>query len=177
MCRTCAETQNTSSACGHDETQRSMTGTWVLCEIKMALKYGYKILDKIEIWEYNMEQYDPKTKTGGLSTDYMKTFLKIKQEASGWPAKCNTPEQRLDYITSYEELEGIKLDVEKIEVNPTYRSLAKLCANSLWCKLCQREDNSQTSIITSPHILYQMFISPAVTVSDLCVTVESVCVN
>jgi hypothetical protein len=34
------------------------------------------------------EQYDPKTKTGGLCIDYVNTFLKMKQEASGWLEWC-----------------------------------------------------------------------------------------
>jgi hypothetical protein len=42
-----------------------------------------------EVWHFDeTEQYDPKTKTGGLFTDYVNTFLKMKQEASGWPEWC-----------------------------------------------------------------------------------------
>ena len=39
-----------------------------------------------EVWHFDeTEQYDPETKTGGLFSDYVNTFLKMKQEASGWP--------------------------------------------------------------------------------------------
>lgn len=90
LCRTCVEIQNIETSCEHTESERALIGTWVLNEVQTALKYGYKILNKIEIWIYNSEQHDPITKTGGLFTDYMKTFLKIKQESSGWPKGCET---------------------------------------------------------------------------------------
>lgn len=38
------------------------------------------------------------TKEGGAFTDNVNTFLKMKQEASGWPKWCNTEEDRYKYI-------------------------------------------------------------------------------
>ena len=35
-------------------------------------------------------QYDRNTKTGGLFSEYINNFFKIKQERSGWPNWCNT---------------------------------------------------------------------------------------
>ena len=64
--------------------------------------------------------------------EYVNTFLKIKQEASGYPKDCVTDEQKRAYIDEYYEHEGIRLDPEKIEYNPGLRSLAKLMLNSLW---------------------------------------------
>jgi hypothetical protein len=61
-----------------------LTGTWVTDELKKALEKGYVVQ---RIYD-ETEQYDPKTKTGGLFTDYVNTFLKMKQEASGWPEWC-----------------------------------------------------------------------------------------
>lgn len=176
LCRMCAEQQNINK-CSHNEQERALVGTWVSCEVKMALKHGYKILSKIEIWTYETTQYDPTTKTGGLFTNYMKTFLKIKQESSGWPPDCDTQEKKDAYVEMYEKTQDIKLDYDKILVNPSYRSLAKLCANSLWGKLCQREERIQNTVIREPHDLYQMLISPAITVNDICVVSEAVCVQ
>jgi hypothetical protein len=60
-----------------------LTGTWVTDELKKALEKGYVVQRIYEVWHFNeKEQYDPKTKTGGLFTDYVNTFLKMKQEAS-----------------------------------------------------------------------------------------------
>ena len=33
-----------------------------------------------------------------LKRPYIKTFMKIKQEASGWPAECDTEEKRRNYL-------------------------------------------------------------------------------
>jgi hypothetical protein len=53
--------------------------------LKKALEKGYVVQRIYEVWNFDeTEHYDPKTKTGGLFTDYVNTFLKMKQEASGW---------------------------------------------------------------------------------------------
>lgn len=176
LCRTCAEIQNVY-ACTHTEMQRSLIGTWVTAEVKMALKHGYRIQDKIEIWVYDMEQYVSGTNDKGLFTAYMKTFLKIKQEASGWPPNCKTPEERKAYVQNYADTEDIHLNESRIENNPSYRSLAKLCANSLWGKLCQRNERIHTTIIKEPNEFYKMLISPAIQVNDVYTVENAVCVN
>lgn len=176
LCRTCAELTNIGE-CTHNEDQRALIGTYVLCEVKVALKYGYKILNKIEIWLYDVRQYDPVTKTGGIFTEYMKTFLKLKQEASGWPQDCKTPQQKENYIQMYKEKQGIELDPKNIMENPSYRNLAKLCANSLWGKLSQKETHSQTTIVNTTAELYELLSSPAVKVMDLFAVGENVWVS
>lgn len=60
----------------------------------------------------------------------MNTWLKLKQERAGWPSGVETAEQKADYIKRYEEHEGIKLDPEKIAVNPGRKSIAKLFLNT-----------------------------------------------
>ena len=68
----------------------------------------------------------------GLFAEYVNTWLKIKQEASGWPASCITTEQRRAYVHAYEAREGTRLDVPHIELNPGPRTLAKTMNNSMW---------------------------------------------
>ena len=63
---------------------------------------------------------------------YVNMYLKIKQEANGYPKHCVTDEQKQRYIDEYYEHEGIRLDPNKIEYNPGLRLLAKLALNSLW---------------------------------------------
>jgi hypothetical protein len=88
-----------------------LTGTWVTDELKKALEKGYVVQRIYEVWHFDeTEQYDPKTKTGGLFTDYVNTFLKMKQEASGWPEWCQNENDRWSYIRDYHEKEGIPLD-------------------------------------------------------------------
>jgi hypothetical protein len=56
-----------------------------------------------------------------LFKDYVDTFLKIKQEASGYPKDRTTPEQKQTYVAEYLEHEGIVLGPEKITHNPGLR--------------------------------------------------------
>ena len=38
-----------------------MTGTWVLDEVRMAVEKGFKILEIIEVCEYQITQYSRET--------------------------------------------------------------------------------------------------------------------
>ena len=82
-------------------------------------------------WQ-EMAQYNKETKTGGLFSGYVNGFLKIKQEASGWPDWCVTNDDKSRYISMDHEREGILLDKDKIQKNSGLRSLAKLMLNSFW---------------------------------------------
>lgn len=110
-----------------------ITGTWVSDEVKKAIEKGY-VVDKIfEVWHFDsISQYDLLAKEGGAFTDYVNTFLKMKQEASGWPERCKTDEERFKYIEEYHQREGIRLEYHNITLNPGLRALAKLMLNSFW---------------------------------------------
>lgn len=167
LCAACANRTQTRP-CEHTADERAMYGTWPLCEVKLALRNGYKLIKIIEMWTYETKQYDPETRSGGLFTDYMKTFLKIKQEASGWPNGDDTDEgEKRFYIERILETDGIQLESEKIQKNPAYRSLGKLFLNSLWGKLAQRENAKQTDVIRDAYELYNLLYSPLIDVSDV----------
>lgn len=101
-------------------------------EVRKAVKNGYKILNIYEVWEYETVRYGPETKKGGVFSECINTFLKIKQENSGWPENCSTDEARRKYIQDYEDHEGVSLEYERIRKNESSRSLAKLMLNSFW---------------------------------------------
>ena len=72
-----------------------------------------------EVWQFdNISQYDPETRKGGVVTEYVNTFLKLKQEASGWSEWCQCEKDRQLYITDYHRKEGICLAASKIKWNP-----------------------------------------------------------
>ena len=123
LCKTCADTLN--KTCTHSDQERSILGTWCHVELLKAIEKGYRILKIHEVWHFP-------THTDELFKEYVNTFLKIKQEASGYPKDCVTEEQKQAYIDAYYEHEGIHLDPEKIIYNPGLRSLAKLMLNSFW---------------------------------------------
>jgi len=70
-----------------------------------------------------VSQYDPNTKTGGLFTEYVKTVLKVKQEASGWPDWCVDEITKQKHIQQYYEKEGIWLEYDCIKKNPCHSGL------------------------------------------------------
>ena len=102
-------------------------GTWCSVELEKALEKGYKILQLYEVWHFP-------TTSDELFKDYVNTFLKIKQESSGYPKNCTTEEQKQQYVEEYLEVEGIELEPDKIVYNPGMRALAKLMLNSFWGK-------------------------------------------
>ena len=115
-------------------------GTWCSNEIYTALDKGYT-LGKV----YEIRYFRQTTKC--LFKEYIKKFLKIKQEASGYPDWVETEDDKDKYIRQYEERQGIKLHKPDIVKNPGLRAIAKLCLNSLWGKFGQRLNLGETKII------------------------------
>ncbi|XP_032240657.1 uncharacterized protein LOC116619715 [Nematostella vectensis] len=109
LCLRCAEMEGQGS-CTHSDEERAFTGTWCHPEIFKALEKGYTVLRVYEVWHWE--------KWERLFEEYIKTFLKYKQEASGWPAWCNTDSDKQRYLDEYEHHQGIRMDPSKIEKNP-----------------------------------------------------------
>ena len=162
LCRTCSENQQ-QKPCQHNDEERSLTGTWVTDELKKALEKGYVVQ---RIYD-ETEQYDPKTKTGGLFTDYVNTFLKMKQEASGWPEWCQSENDKWRYIRDYHVKEGILLYYNNIKNNPGLRALAKLMLNSFWGKFGQRSNMPQIKYISEPAEYFDMLTSDQILVMGI----------
>jgi len=127
LCRTCASEQNVREPCRHlSDTERAISGTWVLDELRMAVSKGYRILEIHIVYEYEVTQYDAATGEGRLFSEYIDTFLKLKDEASGYPSWVRTPTDEDRYIEEFRQSEGFLLDKDKIEHNAFKRALAKL---------------------------------------------------
>ena len=109
---------------------RAIQGTWCSVELEKAAEKGYTILQLHEVWHFPQQSDE-------LVKDYVNTFLKIKQESSGYPKNCTTDEQKEQYVEEYLAMEGIQLEPAKIVHNPGMRVLAKLMLNSFWGKLCK----------------------------------------
>lgn len=166
LCRSCCE-EMFQYDCPHDnEEDRIIEGTWLSDELKTAVEFGYIVKKVYEIWHYKITQYDEATKTGGLFAQYVNQFFKFKTLASGYPADCNTEEERDRYVEKLSREEGIELRKEDIEDNPGKRSVSKLCLNSLWGKLAQRENQKTTEIVTEPERFFELLANPEVEVSS-----------
>lgn len=79
----------------------------------------------------------------GLFRSYVDTWLKLKEEESGWREGCTTPAKKQAHIDAYYAQKGIRLDASKIEKNPGLRALAKMMLNSMWGKFGQRIKKTQ----------------------------------
>ncbi|KAG8233072.1 hypothetical protein J437_LFUL013072 [Ladona fulva] len=177
LCRTCVE-KNVQRSCPHKEdVDRIITGTWVTDEIKKAVEKGYKIVAKHELWHYSVTIFEKSSNDGGLFSGYINNFLKLKQEASGWPENCKTESERADFIRSFKEREGIDLNAEKLELNEGFRCIAKLSLNSLWGKFGQRIDLPKTTIVKEFEDLVKLLIDPNVEVKGVLPVGEMLIVN
>jgi len=126
-----------SAQCNHTDEQRVLTGTWCTPELHEAVEMGYEIQYIYEVWHFDET-------CEGLFRDYVNTWLKIKQEASGWPSWVGDDEtKRQQYLREYDEHEGIQLEYNKIEENKGLRPLAKMMLNYLWGKFGQRLNKTQ----------------------------------
>ena len=110
--------------CTHTDAERMLRGTWCTPEIEKAIEKGYQIIKINEVWNFPESQ-----RKTGLFAEYVKKWLKTKQEASGWPSWCVNIEQKRQYIQEYQEREGIRLDISKIAKNPGRKATAKLMLN------------------------------------------------
>ena len=110
--------------CTHTDAQRMLRGTWCTPEIEKAIEKGYILIKIHEVWNF-----PPQQRKTGLFREYVNKWLKIKQEASGWPSWCQTLEQKRNYIVNYQEREGIRLDINQIAKNPGRKATAKLMLN------------------------------------------------
>lgn len=165
LCLSCAK--DSLKECCHTPEERALVGTWVMDEVKEAISLGYEILEVYEIWKYRVEQYDCESKTGGLFTDYMNKFLKIKQQSSGWPKNCKTEEEQKRYIDEYLEREGVLLDKNQIYKNAGLRQLGKSVITSFWGKLGQRENQSKTSIVNESAEFFNMMVNPSIIINTI----------
>ena len=150
-------------------------GIWCSNEVYVALDMGYKIT-KI----YEIRHFEEGTKS--LFKGYVSKFLKIKQEATGYPKWVSDPtnpqndvpkgysrehilaiteEDRKNlYIHLYEKGQGILLDKTKIIKNPGLRAIAKLCLNSLWGKFGQRTNMGKCEIVSDKDKFFDILYNP-----------------
>ena len=110
LCRSCAEKTDPHMRCTYlREEDRSFTGTWLTIELFAALDRGFKLLDVYEVWLFSeTTQYNK-----GIFAGYINTFLRLKQESSGYPDWCKTEQDKIKFKQDYFEAEGIRL--EKVE--------------------------------------------------------------
>ena len=130
LCRTCVEDQldlplhAKTWRCPHTPEHRSLTGTWCTPELEKAVEQGYVVQKMHEVWHFPQSRQ-------GLFAEYVNTWLKIKEEASGWLAGCTTQESQAQHIHNHARREGIHLDYDRVDRNPGQRD-AELHVGQIW---------------------------------------------
>lgn len=109
-------------------------GTWTTIEVLKAVAVGYVIDEIYEVVHFTQRSDD-------LFKEYVKKFLKIKQQAAGWSKLgCSTDEEKEEYIRVYSKEQQIDLELDAIgDYNAGLYFISKLCLNSLWGKFGQRQ--------------------------------------
>lgn len=165
LCRKCA-IEKTNIYCDHTDEERSFSGVWSTVELNLALKFNYRIIKIHEMWHFeNTMKYVPGI-SPGLFTEFIDHFLKIKQQASGWPHENMTNDEKSKYIRDYFEHEHVNLDPDSMESNPVMRNLAKISLNSQWGKMAQRK-LPLTEIVDSRTRLLRLLNAPNVKVKSV----------
>jgi len=109
----------------------------------------------------------PRNSGGWYVCRLYRYYLKLKAKDSGYPAWVRTPADEERYIESFWKSEWIRLDREAIKPNAAKCGMAKLCLNSIWGKLTERNDRMRTKIITETHELYRFLPTPGVELTNL----------
>ena len=122
LCCTCAKKRSDgfkfkwdAESCEHSDVERSCTNEYTSVELKKALEKGYKI-DRF-YRGYHYKNWDE-----NLFKHYVRKFLKIKVEATGWPEDVKTEAEKDAYVKAYAAAPFfISLDKNKIKKNPGLR--------------------------------------------------------
>ena len=168
LCRKCVEDESAKPMlgrnyyCSHGVEDRMLTGTWCTPEIMKAVEKGYQVLRIHEAWHFPPDQ-----RKQGLFAPYVDTWLKIKQESSGYPSWAQTDAQKEDYVKNYKAREGIDLDPQHIKKNPGRKATAKLMLNSFWGKFGEQMNKMKTKQITEPHELIAHLNDTTIEISDI----------
>ena len=106
--------------CRHIDAQRALTGTWCTPKLAVVLKKGYRLLHIHQIYHFPDRQV-------GLFAEDIDTWLKLKEEASGYPSIA--PQDTLNAGTSND---GRNAKTS----SSTVPTSAKIRVNVLWLNSC-----------------------------------------
>ena len=174
LCFKCAEKES-KVECQCSDSERSFTHTYCTPELEVAVNMGYKIIKIHEVLNWiETEEYNTQTKSGGLFTEYINKFLRLKQQASGYPQNVKSESEKDKYISDYMDHEGITLQKSCIENNSGLRSLSKLALNSFYGKFGQRTNMTKHKFITDISELYNIWIDKSKKLMDFHIVSEEV---
>ena len=108
--------------CTHSDRERAFTTTITTIELKEALSNGYQINKIFRIWRYA-------EKDTTIFRDFVRMFMRLKIEASGFPHGIETVKQKEKFQQDYIDNMGIEINLSKVEFNPGLRHISKIVLN------------------------------------------------
>ena len=162
LCKLCCETNR--QKCNHNDSQRALTGCFMISEIEYALTLNYVIVHIYECHAY--KQFD------FILRDFVKILTSLKTRYS---LKPNTNED-LNYLNEKMELSGLlELNPTDCTFNASKRMFYKLAQNSFFGKFGQRSDFTRTlflsdqsqvdNLLNGPDKIHDVFLVNA----NLCI--------
>ena len=109
-------------------------------ELYRAIGLGYKLLNVIRGRMFKQTRTD-------LFDSFVKTFWKMKIEATGFPIGT-TQKKRDVFVNDCLTTTGIQLDQENVKVNPGLRQVAKMLLNTLWGKFAEKCRETELHCVT-----------------------------
>uniref|UniRef100_A0A183CML4 DNA-directed DNA polymerase n=1 Tax=Globodera pallida TaxID=36090 RepID=A0A183CML4_GLOPA len=125
-----------------------------------ALECGYTVDRFYRAWHYGEDNDD-------LFKGYVRLFLKLKEESSGFPKGVETEEQKRKWAEEYKEKYGIEIDLEKVKKNPGLRYISKLMLNSLWGKFSMRNSLCKNKVIDQASEFYGLVCDHKIEIHDI----------
>uniref|UniRef100_A0A7E4VQI1 DNA-directed DNA polymerase n=1 Tax=Panagrellus redivivus TaxID=6233 RepID=A0A7E4VQI1_PANRE len=163
LCAACADGYDVE--CTHADSERAWIGGYTTVELKKAVELGYQIMETFEVWDY--ARWSKKGDECGLFDTYVDTFVREKVQNSGWGA-LTTAEEKRQCVEECERETGIRIDADAVVDNPGKRYCAKIMLNSLWGKLCQRNDLPQVIFTHNPDEFNAIMFDKRYEVTDFC---------
>ena len=100
LCRTCVLIS--SEECVHTQDEdHTLTGTWVMVEMRLAVEMEYRILDINDVYVCQVTQYNPERGEGGRFVFYINTFIKLKRRLAVIAAGSTLPKARTGMWTGF----------------------------------------------------------------------------
>ena len=94
LCYKCAEKEN-QTECKCPKSDRLFTSTYCTQEVEVAINMGYITEEMYEVLHWpDTSLHDKSKPNSGLFTKYVNTFLKLKQQSSGFPSNINSEEEK-----------------------------------------------------------------------------------
>lgn len=135
--------------CQHTDEERGWVATLPHIELAEALDAGYRITRFYRALEF--EKFD-----SGLFAPFVRDFMALKIESSGFPSDLQTIEEQDKYIHECYDKFGIRVDRNKMRPNKARRECSKLILNNIWAKFSQAPGLSKTVVIDSPSQLRKL---------------------